>query len=59
MRMTGEGLQVGRRSTDHEDAPAEPKAGRRREDTEQAKAADPTVTRRHDDHENATTNERV
>ncbi len=59
MRMTGEGLQVGRRSTDHEVAPAEPKAGRRREDKEQAKAADPTVTRRNDDHENATTNERV
>jgi cellulose synthase (UDP-forming) len=59
MRMTGEGLQVGRRSTDHETTPAEPKAGRRREDKDQPKPADPTVTRRTDDHENATTNERV
>ena len=59
MRMTGEGLQIGRRRDDHVDPSGAPRTGRRREDRENT-SDEPTVAgRRDDDHENTPTNERV
>ena len=50
MRMTGEGLQVGRRRDDHENAPGNAgKTGRRREDREKALADDAEAGSRRDD----------
>jgi cellulose synthase (UDP-forming) len=59
MRMTGEGLQIGRRRDDHESPSGAPRTGRRRQDRENV-PDEPTVARRRDDdHENTPANERV